>query len=85
MGPVPGRPRSELSGTRRNQLRVRSVKPVDQSGAQLGGQCTDFLDFAVGHTTRALIVADIAFLAESIYLSDRLAVATQADALQPVA
>jgi hypothetical protein len=41
------------------------------------GQRPDFLHLAIGRVTGALLVGDIAFLTESICLSDQLAVATQ--------
>jgi len=55
---------------------MRIAKPIEQLGMKLGGQRMHFLYFAIRHTTRALIVTNIAFLAESINLSDQLAVAT---------
>ena len=58
---------------------MRIAKPVEQLGLKFGGQRPDFFHFAIGHAPGALIVADITFLTESIYLSDKLAVATQGE------
>ena len=60
----------------RNQFRMRIAKPIEQLGLDLRGELTDFFRFAIGDAPCPLIVADIAFLSESIYLSDQPAAAT---------